>query len=189
MRGAEEFYVFNWSEDAWGARSRRTPQAHGRVFHDSCHHVRVRVLFAVKLSGHDKASLLGECLCEWFDPGHLVWQRLPALVRQVGARTSYLTRTCFLSVSIFLMLCCFLLEVRFCISTEESLPEVFFELRFFMMKTQIVHVVSDLGPLHKHVTNSVSSFFLKMKIISKLGQRISWERNVSDPQIPQVLGP
>ena len=41
----------------------------GRVFHDSCHHV--RVLFAVKLSGHDKASLLGECLCEWFDPGHL----------------------------------------------------------------------------------------------------------------------
>ena len=93
---------------------------------------------------------------------------------QVGARTSYLTTTCFLSVSIFLMLCCFLLEVRFCISTEESLPEVFFigELRFFMMKTQIVHVVSDLGPENTNMSRiQFHLFFLKMKIISKLGSK------------------
>lgn len=38
-----------------------------------------------------------------------------------------------------------------------------------MMKTQIIHVVSDLGPENTNMSRIQFHLFRKMKIISKLG--------------------
>ena len=175
---------------------------HGRVLHDSCHHVRVRVLFAIKLSGHDKASLLGECLREWFDPGHLAeffFGHGQVASDEWRSRFSRAKPSSYLPNTFFFCPCAFfffkssflLLDLSFFFLPKKLFfhPEVFsfilvnwdsswWKPRSFMwsqiwvLKTQTCHEFSFI-------------FSLRWRLFRNLVQRISWEMNVSDPQIPQ----